>query len=382
LYQLKSSQEKSSSSPHQLIIESFCPPTRSLGLGNKMMVSISVQSRAPPMTSTRHDAIMVCGMPCAMGAPHSLSVVVIDNDEIFLGSILQSRSVSTLRELAQLIVEIPPFRIVAIHGKLLQPSLENGNNDEDDENNGSILATLSQLGSFDHSLCKDGVIYVGQVLARPDWAYCSSFNDSPGYTITAKAVSKSSREDYRLQRIRNARPQAVMSRIAESIMPLQTQLLATDEQKHAAFVSLLDDKDLKAFSSVAGYTTKAGCPIYLLGGSSYPIERIDGDHDKSSSWSTVLVLPSPLVSSSHVQQQKEPNLRENIASEIPQFEVPLDINFFVQRVGAELLTQPQAKPVKTPVALHNACLIGLYFSAHWCGRKFSSGICFISFCGC
>jgi hypothetical protein len=138
-------------------------------------------------------------------------------------------------------------------------------------------------------------------------------------------------------------------------LPLQTQLLATDEQKRIAYMSF--EKGRHQF---VGYATKAGAPIYLLGSDAYPLETVES----GDGWNTFLWLPQVLVSDDDV----------GVANKaIPCYDVPLDSNFFLQNIGPELLVKKEngsTITMPTADALNNTRLVAFYFSAHWCGRKF------------
>lgn len=60
----------------------------------------------------------------------------------------------------------------------------------------------------------------------------------------------------------------------------------------------------------------------------------------------------------------------------PKFDVPVDIGFFTESLGPNLLTKAASSTpslVDTSVALQNVRLVAFYFSAHWCGpcRQFT-----------
>lgn len=321
-------------------------------------VSIAVQ----PHPRGRHDAIDVSGTKCAIGAPSSLSVVVID--ETYLGCILQSRAFGSLTDLAHFVETIPKYRVVAISGRIAAtPTTANAEISESD------AAKLSLLGGFNTDLAADGVLFIGQVQAHPDWAYCSSFEASPnGFgiqgTVDSDPGTGTGANGLRLRTERRTRPSCITGRLPESIMPLQTQLLATEEQKRAAFLALLERKN--SSRQYFGYTTKPGSPIYLLGESAYPFER-DDTEDDDNSWNSFLVLPSSLVDE-HDIGIVEPTGKDG-SNNTPQFEVPLDTTFFVKHLGSELLAKYSGATVRSSTAavLGNTKLIAFYFSAHGCG---------------
>ena len=143
-------------------------------------------------------------------------------------------------------------------------------------------------------------------------------------------------------------------------MPLQTQKLAGHEQKRTAFLSFISsNKNTECF----GYTTKPGAPIYLLGETAIPFNRAASFmNSNDDTWSSFLLLPDILV------PLDDNGIRDVTATKpVPQFEAPLDADFFVSCLGSNLLRGTQSIP--TVDALRNTRLVGLYWSAHWCGRK-------------
>jgi thiol-disulfide isomerase/thioredoxin len=327
----------------QFYVESFFPFASS--------VSIAVQ----PQPRSQHDAIEVSGTKCAIGSPSSLSVVVVD--EKYLGCILQSRAFGSLTDLAHFVETIPKYRLVAICGRTASTEISE-----------SDAAKLSLLGGFNKDLATDGVLFIGQVQAHPGWAHCASFEASPNGFMIQGTIDPGTAESLSLRTERQTRPCCIAGRLLESIMPLQTQILATEEQKRVAFLRLL--KRENSSWQYFGYTTKPGSPVYLLGESSYPFER-DESEDADDSWNSFLLLPPPLVDEDDV------GIVDGKAgkSSTPTFEVPLDTNFFVEHLGSELLAKYNGATVRSSTAavLGNAKLIAFYFSAHWCGpcRKFT-----------
>ena len=119
-------------------------------------------------------------------------------------------------------------------------------------------------------------------------------------------------------------------------------------------------------SSFCGYVTKTSSPIYLLDSTSYPFEKL---HIEGDTWNSFHYLPSDLVPS-----DDHGVVASNSTSEWtpPKFDVPLETSFFNRSIGGSLIG-PTNTLLPIADALHNARLIGLYFSAHWCGpcRQFT-----------
>jgi hypothetical protein len=326
--------------PVQFHVETYC-----LVQDKNHSISIALQPHPP----TRHEAILVNGVPCSVGAKNSLSVVVLD--ERYLGCILQSRCFVDWVSLAQFVVTIPAQRIVVMVGKLSEDVQKLENHET------ATRSKLSQLGKFQIDSCSgDGILYVGQVLANPDWAYCCSFQDAPnGFVLEGKGQSIM---DLQLRTVENGRPASVIGRIPEDIMPLVTQKMANFEQKRQAFLSYTEKYGRY---SCGGYTTKKGAPVYLMGRNAYPFS-VDESNSNEDGWTSFLLLPPVLVPEDDKGKPEAPR------TTVPRFEIPLETNFFVRSLGAELLVNTEQK-VSTVDVLRNTRLVAFYFSAHWCGRK-------------
>jgi thiol-disulfide isomerase/thioredoxin len=314
----------------QFHVESFFPlaPT----------ISIAVY----PRPLSRNGRIVVSGTKCAIGGANTLSVVVID--ENYLGCILRSRAFDSLNDLAEFVETLPKYRVVAICGQV--EKVDASSNEK---------TRLSRLGGFEPDSTGEGVLYVGQVEAQPDWAYCTSFEASPKGISIQGATST---EGLRLRTEQQTRPACVTGRLSESIMPYTTQLLASEEQKRAAFLTFVKGQQSPWLYS--GYATKTGCPIYLLGESSYPFERLEA----YDAWNSFLLLPPALVADDDVGI-----VDPGAAGSTPLFEMPVDTHFFAEHLGIELLEKQEgvSTRVSTMATLQNAKLVALYFSAHWCG---------------
>jgi peptide-N4-(N-acetyl-beta-glucosaminyl)asparagine amidase len=360
--------------------------------------TISIAVRPNPVI--RHEAIQVNGVACATGVFKSLSVVVVDHE--YLGCILQSRCCLSLQQLLDFVETVPANRIVVVAGSIPIPNANKKKEEEEDEDESStstVKEKLSrQLGGFDATLVKDGdsVLYIGQILAKPDWAVCCSAKDAPfGFVLEADAdatqsssIISTQKKERKLKTISNFRSASVVGRVPEPIMSLQTQKLATHTHKRDAFLSCvsmdMDNMDNNQYCKYSGYTTAPGLPVYLLGETAYPLTQTeatataDQGNNKHNVWTTFLLLPPPLVAEDDIgvpdddDLDSEAEATKSSKQQVPLFEVPVDTNFFVQNLGPQLL-RGQSR-ISTVEALQNTRLVAFYFSAHWCGRKCSANI--------
>jgi hypothetical protein len=354
----QSSKQQQESPPTGFQVEGFYPMAVVAATADgKQKTSISVVAHP----QNRHGGIVVSWTPCAVGQDNTIDVVVVD--EKYLTCILQSRSFHSLQALAQFIDTLPPFRIVAIRGRL-PLGAESSPPTTDEEVAEAKLSSL--LGEqFDASFAKEGILYIGQIHAQPDWAFCSTYVASPdGYMIQGdvECSTDTLHADLSLKTERNAYPSAVTCRLSEAYMPLQTQLLATHEQKRIAFFAFI--KDNPSYN-VSGYTTRPGAPVYLLGETAFPIERaVSGsDDDDNESWHCFLRLPASLVPEGDAGVMTKDCKKGATAG--ASFEIPMDLNFFFNQVGFALLQKENGMSTRrdTGSVLGNSRLVGLYFSA-------------------
>eukprot|EP00529_Nitzschia_sp_RCC80_P008571 CAMPEP_0113452064 /NCGR_PEP_ID=MMETSP0014_2-20120614/6657_1 /TAXON_ID=2857 /ORGANISM="Nitzschia sp." /LENGTH=1224 /DNA_ID=CAMNT_0000343431 /DNA_START=191 /DNA_END=3866 /DNA_ORIENTATION=- /assembly_acc=CAM_ASM_000159 len=314
--------------------------------------------------SSRYGGIEVSGAPCAIGEKNSVSVVVVD--EKHMGTILQSKSCVSWSEVTKFIDTIPPNRIVLMNGKI-----EN-NRKETKPDQVYTEVVIDRLGGWDGSnVARDGVLFAGQVDAHPDWTFCSSISNDEnerGYEVELSTNSDDgSLPSLSLRTERASVPQRVAGRLPEAFLPLHRQLQASDEDKRSAYLAFIGKNRNHRYS---GYTTKKNCPVYLLNSTSFPLHRMDettiSTLGRDSVWNTFLSLPPSLV------PDGDQGIVESQGPSRPVIDVPMDVSFFKNSLGPSLLSD-SATRLPTENALSNARLIGLYFSASWCGpcRQFT-----------
>ena len=241
-------------------VESFYPPCEE-------GVSISVTEMG----------IVVSGAKCSV-VGSAISVVVID--EAYLGCILQSRGFHSWKDVSDFVQTLPAHRIAAIQGRAKESEEATGTYKE-----------LARLGGLVVPDGEEGLLYLGQVDALPAWAQCETYSESTAGIHVLVPVSYT-KTAIRLRTERNTVPRRVAWRLPETIMPLQTQLMASEEQKRMAFLRFSEQRKGHSKQYI-GYTIKPNSPVYLLDASAYPFSLSEG-------WNTFHLLPAPLVSEDDV----------------------------------------------------------------------------------
>lgn len=231
------------------------------------IVTISVTPRV--------HGIHVSGTMCDPGQPLALSAVVVD--EKHLGCILQCRAFTSLDDLATFVNTIPTHRIVVVKGKVTNATLS--------EKSSKILERLDGLVLPEDPTL--GVIFVGQVDARPPWTICSDYAQCTGATVHLER--KNGSDARRLRTELKTVPSRVAGRLPDAIMSLPSQMEATGAQKRAAFL-----KFAETTKRYVGYVTKKNSPVYLLNNESFPFEQREGDNPNEC-WYTCHFLPDVLV---------------------------------------------------------------------------------------
>ena len=300
-------------------IETFLPRT-----STKVSIALDAHPQNP------RAGIVVSGTPCAVGQHLSLSVVIVDDH--CLGCILQSRGFSSLDDLVDFIETVPANRIVTVHGRLEKEKIST-------EASQKIVKLLPKIRI---NAIEDGILYLGQKNATPEWSFCASFQECPdGYRVTTEETSR----DISLRTLRGVQPASVLGRLPGEWVD------ASEAEKRQAFLAYNDAK-------CSGYCTKPGMPIYLLSETAFPLQSASASDEVE--WNTFLWWPTPMVpESDHGIVDK--SSAENSG---PAVQVPVDVGFFQGLLGSTL--QIKSGVMATEDVLQNKRLVGLYFSAAWC----------------
>ena len=285
-----------------------------------------------PKPSSPREGIIVSWAKCAVGLADSISVVIVDEE--CLGCILQSKGFRSTEDFVAFIESVPQNRIVAVRGKLSRDEIK-------------TLASKSIPGllpGFRVNVLEDGILFIGQKGALPDWAFCSSFQEYPeGYQIQLSGTAIPNR-DVALRTLKNTQPSSVLGRLPGEWST------ASELEKRQAFLSYEDIR-------CSGYCTKPGMPVYLLGETAFPFQKNENEGD--SEWNTFLWWPASMVPISDHGIVETSTVD---ASALVQ--VPLDLDCFQSLLGPTLQTKSGIKT--TGEVLQNSRLVALYFSAAWC----------------
>jgi len=349
-------------------VESVYPSSRHKDL--TIIVQPSMSSNVPsPTTNTHPECIIVSGVPAARTMTNGISVVIVDEAS---GCILQSAAYSNWSTVGCFLDTVPDGRIIAICFI------------RDDEQDGSKTVSsiddsaskkLGRIGGFDIEAAtmstNSWLFYVGQLNYHPKWATCLASSDSKQSIKVSLQLNITSPVKARLRSEVNTVPAVVSTRLPESTMPLKTQLVASSFQKRVAFNAYMENGGSQN-STVTGYTTRHGAPIYLIDDTAFPFQKSDGQtHDpipNDSSWATYHFLPDSLVpDDDEVIEEKAASANKYST---PKFDIPIAEDYFTGLLGTQLLVKNAAStptPMDTASALANTRLIALYFSAQWCG---------------
>ena len=224
-----------------------------------------------------HDAISFAGVPCALGKK-GLNVVIIDETS---GCVLQRGVFTTMKAFSDFVNTLPDDRIIAV------ALLYDIKTAESDDDSSSVLC--ARLPNFPS--CENVALYIGQVGASPVWLTSfggPSINSKKNLSVIVTISLRSDNGDnaLSLEHSKDTFPCSVSTRVPESIMPVGTQIIASEEQKHQAAITALDAMG----TQYVGYSTKSGHPIYLLTQDCFPLNGVN-----DCGWKTCHYIAEPLV---------------------------------------------------------------------------------------
>mmetsp|Transcript_22090 Transcript_22090/g.48034 ORF Transcript_22090/g.48034 Transcript_22090/m.48034 type:complete len:968 (-) Transcript_22090:25-2928(-) len=352
---------------HSFFVESFYPSSRHNDL--TIVVQPQMPSSVPSATPKANPAcVTVGGVPCAATLTNGISVVVVDEES---GCILQSKAFSQLSSAGTFLDTVPDGRIVAVccYREEEQDAATKDNKNKTID--ASTSRNLSRLGGFNIDAASTSTshcfLFVGQMHYYPHWATSLETSDNLQSIKVTLQLKTSSPPKARLRSEINTVPAVVSTRLPESIMPLKTQLTASNFQKRVAFNAYMENGSNN--SSVIGYTTRPDAPVYLIDNQSFPFQRSGGQtcnlNANDASWVTHHFLPDPLVPDDD-EVTEEANIVSSRTNVTPKFDIPIADDYFMGLLGNQLLVQ-NAMPIDTTSALANTRLVALYFSAQWCG---------------
>jgi hypothetical protein len=212
------------------LVESFYPTPH-----RQSRLSICVKH---PSKSS-FDCISVNDVPCAATLLNGTSMVVIDE---LSGCILQCQAFSSWSSVGAFIDTIPDGRILALASNADRAI---------DEASSKYFQRVGGLSDIQKA-SSDPIMFIGQVGYNPQWATCINTNDALKTVNVSIQLNISSSLQLELRSEPNVTPRTVSTRLPESIMPLKTQMEATEYQKRVAFQSFIT---AQSESSVVGYVS-------------------------------------------------------------------------------------------------------------------------------
>ncbi len=221
------------------------------------------------------------------------------------------------------------------------------------------------------------LLFIGQVNHCPDWCQSKVIIGTEFASTTISICLKlnddneSSKVSISLQKAPNTVPKQIVGRLPDSILSLSKQLGEGEANNEEEILQAFQTYQ-KHHPNIIGFTTRPSCPIYLISQSAYPLTTTNNDTENenitaSSStsnpyetipWTTYYSLPTPLIT-----KVKSPPPSSSSIS----FEIPVEETLIDQVIGPNLLSSSDNALVETSQVLKSVRLIGLYFSAHWCG---------------
>jgi hypothetical protein len=264
--------------------ESFLPVTRLQELQLKAVCLPKDNIKLP-----LHKVIIVSTVECAVG-DEGLNIVIVDEKT---GCILQSRLFTSWKTADNFVNSVPDGKIIAMT-MIGSMQREMKRDNEEVQEMRSLAPSISgRLGGFPASF-DEGIsfAFIGQLGFQPKWAAAAFSSTSVLPGIVEVRLSLDFNEDptigkrVTLVEDHEVIPRLVFARLPEKIMPLNTQLLASEEQKkQAALVAM------KANPECVGYVTKNNYPIYLFSASAFPLQPAP----KKGEWRTYYYLPTEIA---------------------------------------------------------------------------------------
>lgn len=227
------SKEEEKTQEALLLVESFYPaPHR--------QSTLSIRVQHPSKYS--NECIVVNDVPCAATLSNGTSIVVIDE---LSGCILQSRAFSSWPSVGLFVDTVPDGRIIVI-----------ASNSNSATMNQSTTKYLQRVGGLmdDSKPSSDPLMFVGQVGYNPKWTSCVNSSDPTKTVNVSVQLHITSTLQLKLRSENNTAPATIFSRLPESIMPLKTQIAASEYQKRVAFEAYMKQQT-DSNSAVVGYVS-------------------------------------------------------------------------------------------------------------------------------
>ena len=223
------------------LVESFYPAPHHQ---NNLTIRVQHPSISSPQERSHHDCIVVNGVRCASTLSSGISIVVVDE---LSGCILQSRAFFSWLSVGIFIDTLPSGRIVAI--------CSNVENCTVDETTSTQLQRVGGL-SVESKVSPASLLFVGQIGFHPKWATAIHSCDESKVVEVTIQLNISPSLQLKLRTETNTAPATISTRLPEYIMPLKTQMAATEYQKRVAFEAFMKQSSKSnSTADVVGYVS-------------------------------------------------------------------------------------------------------------------------------
>lgn len=236
------------------------------------------------------ECINVMGTACGSGIPDAVSIVVVDEK---YSCILQSRVFNNWKDASTFLSNLPDQRVVALFSDLKLSS-------EDQE---YVKKKTEHLCCFDISIPANMdvnehqfFVYVDQINQHPEWSLCQQISAGSRLSVSIDLQTDDALTGLKLQRKNSSIPQKISMRLPDDFMSLQSQLIASEEDKKAAFDNFMQKEIKKTDNSnrYTGFVTKSNAPVYLITKDSFPFNPCYDARHNEENWVTYHYVPEPM----------------------------------------------------------------------------------------
>jgi len=271
---------------------------------NKVIVVVNT----PPSTDclTFPSCLVISGVSCGAGIPGTTSVALIHENN---GCILDLCLFETLSDTRAFLEHVPPGRIVVICSDIAKQDFT----DSDEDINSYFFEGIN-ISAIKSETVKQFFVYVGQFHHNPDWTVCQYMDpgDSVGVEIE---TSFTDRQSLQLMTEDETIPNRIHMRLPDKFLSLNAQLVASENDKKAAFLQFIQNEEVSKKFSYIGYTTKIGAPVYVITTDGFPFTRFSYKGRIDQSWKTYHFLPHCLFPKSENESLTKVNSSTQIVND-------------------------------------------------------------------